>query len=236
MLNVTDVHSGYGAIEVLHGASLRVEAGQRIGLFGPNGHGKTTLLRTISGLLKAKAGTIEFQGEAIANLRPMEIVARGLIHVPQGNVVFPQMTVLECLLLGAYSKRTWQDRQASLEGVFDLFPKLKQRTTQQAQSLSGGERQMLSIGVGLMSRPTMLMLDEPSLGLAPRLIEELGHGIAKIARSGVTMLLIDQNIEMLLDCCESLYMLEQGSISLESERADEVDEERLLGRYFGTAG
>jgi branched-chain amino acid transport system ATP-binding protein len=235
MLQVADLRSGYGSIEVLHGASFRIERGQRLGLFGPNGHGKTTFLRTISGLVRTRAGTIELDGENIAGFKPREVVSRGLVHVPQGNKLFPQMTVLECLMLGAYTKRTWPQRDESLARVFDLFPKLKQRTSQQAKSLSGGERQMLSIGVGLMSMPRLLMLDEPSLGLAPKMIQELGQGIWRIAESGVTMLLIDQNIEMLLDCCESLFLLEQGRISLEAESADQFDEERLLGRYFGTA-
>lgn len=234
MLKISDVRSGYGRVEVLHGATMNIPQGERLGLFGPNGHGKTTLLRTISGLVRARAGMIELDGEKISGLSPKEIVKRGVIHVPQGNTLFPQMTVSECLLLGAYSKRTWSHREASLARVFELFPKLKQRLAQQARSLSGGERQMLSIGVGLMSMPSLLMLDEPSLGLAPRMIEELTQGILKIAESGVTMLLVDQNVEMLLDCCGPLFLLEQGVVSLEAENADEFDEERLLGRYFGT--
>lgn len=234
MLTVSNARSGYGNIEVLHGASLHVPDGERLGLFGPNGHGKTTLLRTISGLNRLRGGSIEFKGSSLAGLSPQAIVDLGLIHVPQGNILFPQMTVSECLLLGAYSKRTWPHRQPSLDRVFTLFPKLKQRLTQQARSLSGGERQMLSIGAGLMSMPSLLMLDEPSLGLAPRMIEELTQGIAKISESGVTMLLVDQNVEMLLDCCGPLFLLEQGRVSLEAENADEFDEDRLLGRYFGT--
>ena len=234
MLKIDDVWSGYGGVEVLHGASITIPEGERLGLFGPNGHGKTTLLRTISGLVRARTGTIEFNGETISGLSPREIVKRGIIHVPQGNTLFPQMTVSECLLLGAYSQRTWSHREESLIRVYELFPKLKQRLAQRAGSLSGGERQMLSIGVGLMSMPSLLMLDEPSLGLAPRMIEELTQGILEIAGSGVTMLLVDQNVEMLLDCCGPLFLLEQGQVSLEAENADEFDEERLLGRYFGT--
>jgi len=234
MLTVTDVRAGYGGVEVLHGASVIVPQGERLGLFGPNGHGKTTLLRTISGLVRTRGGTIEFDGERISGMSPREIVSRGVIHVPQGNTLFPQMTVLECLMLGAFSNRTWAHREQSLERVFELFPKLKQRISQRARSLSGGERQMLSIGAGLMSMPSLLMLDEPSLGLAPRMIGELTEGIVKIAESGVTMLLVDQNVEMLLDCCGPLFLLEQGLVSLEAENGDEFDEERLLGRYFGT--
>lgn len=234
MLKIDNVTAGYGSVEVLHGATLTIDRGERVGLFGPNGHGKTTLLRTISGLVRARSGTIEYEGESLVGRSPREIVDRGVVHVPQGNTLFPRMTVSECLLLGAYTGRTWPTRQSSLEQVFELFPKLKQRLPQQARSLSGGERQMLSIGVGLMTKPAVLMLDEPSLGLAPRLIEELSQGIARIAETGVTMLLVDQNVEMLLDCCGPLFLLEQGEISLEAANSDEFDEERLLSRYFGT--
>jgi branched-chain amino acid transport system ATP-binding protein len=234
MLTITDVSAGYGNVEVLHGATLTMNRGDRVGLFGPNGHGKTTLLRTISGLVRARSGSIEFDGRSLVGCSPKEIVDLGIVHVPQGNTLFPRMTVLECLSLGAYTSRTWATRKSSLDQVFALFPKLKQRLAQQVQSLSGGERQMLSIGVGLMTMPTLFMLDEPSLGLAPRLIEELSQGIAKIAETGVTLLLVDQNVEMLLDCCGPLFLLEQGRISLEAADADEFDEERLLRRYFGT--
>ena len=234
MLKISDLKAGYGSSEVLHGASLSLERGDRLGLFGPNGHGKTTLLRTISGLLPSRSGAIEYEGESLVGLSPKEIVKRGVVHVPQANRLFPEMSVSDCLSLGAYSRRTWSHRRASLEGVFELFPKLKLRLSQKAQSLSGGERQMLSIGVGLMSMPTLLMLDEPSLGLAPRMIEELSEGIGKIASTGVTMILVDQNVEMLLECCGPLYLLEQGMIALEAENENEFDEGRLLTRYFGT--
>jgi branched-chain amino acid transport system ATP-binding protein len=233
MLIVKDLVSGYGNIEVLHNANLTIPAGERIGLFGPNGHGKTTLLKTISGLLKVKSGDISFNGQSISNLSPKEIVDMGIIHASQGNRLFPQMSVSECLTLGAYSPRAWKDREESLEKVFELFPKLKVRISQQVKTLSGGERQMLSIGAGIMSKPEVLMLDEPSLGLAPKLIEELTVGISRIAASGITMLLIDQNIEMLLECCGPLFMLEQGVIGLEAANAKEFSEEWLRDRYFG---
>lgn len=236
MLVIKDLVSGYGNIEVLHRANLVVPRGERIGLFGPNGHGKTTLLRTISGLLKLNSGDILFNGESIANSPPKVVVDLGIIHVSQGNRLFPQMSVSECLTLGAYSPRAWKERAESLENVFELFPKLKVRISQRVKTLSGGERQMLSIGAGIMAKPEILMLDEPSLGLAPKLIEELTEGISRIAASGITMLLIDQNVEMLLECCGPLFLLEQGVIGLEAANASEFSEEWLQDRYFGRSG
>lgn len=234
MLRIEDVKSGYGSVEVLHGATIEVGQGDRAGLFGPNGHGKTTLLRTISGLVRMRAGVMEYRGVSLSGLSPREIVDLGIIHVPQGNTLFPRMTVSECLTLGAYTPQASLARDSTLDQVFTLFPKLKQRLPQRVMSLSGGERQMLSIGVGLMAVPSLLMLDEPSLGLAPRLIDELSEGIAKIGSAGVTMILVDQNIEMLLDCCGPLFLLEQGKITLEAKSPGEFDEEGLLSRYFGT--
>src|SRR5262245_14541272 len=165
LLQVENLVSGYGKAEVVRSLSIQVDAGERVGLFGPNGHGKTTLLRTISGLIPSKSGEIRFQGENIKGLSPRRIVERGLIHVPQGNTLFPFMTVMENLLLGAYSKRSSITRSENLDKVYALFPRLKERKKQRARTLSGGERQMLSIGVGLMGMPTLLVLDEPSLGL-----------------------------------------------------------------------
>jgi branched-chain amino acid transport system ATP-binding protein len=233
MLKISNVTSGYGNIEVLHGVNLSVSRGEKIGLFGPNGHGKTTLLKTISGLLKANSGSIEFDGISFAGLQPREIVNLGVIHVPQGNRLFPQMTISECLTLGAYTNRAWKHRQESLEKVFDLFPKLRTRINQRVQTLSGGERQMLSIGAGIMSVPELLMLDEPSLGLAPKLIEELTEGISRIAQTGITLLLVDQNVEMLLEICGPLFLLEQGLVGLEAANSEEFSEEWLRDRYFG---
>jgi branched-chain amino acid transport system ATP-binding protein len=234
-LETDRVVAGYGKVEVLHGITIAVGQGERVGLFGPNGHGKTTLLRTISGLLRARQGSISFAGQRATNLPPRQIVERGLVHVPQGNTLFPRMTVLENLHLGAYSKRAWPQRNTSLERVFALFPKLAQRQSQLCRTLSGGERQMVSIGVGLMGVPTLLMLDEPTLGLAPKIKDELAQAISEIAATGVTMLIVDQDIELLLGVCQRLYFIENGQVSLETEDGALLDRQQILEMYFGAA-
>lgn len=234
-LEVDRLVAGYGKVEVLHGISITVAAGEQVGLFGPNGHGKTTLLRAISGLIRTNFGSITFGGERLSTLSPGQIVERRLIHVPQGNTLFPRMTVLENLMLGAYSSRTWRERRGSLERVFALFPKLEQRQQQLCRTLSGGERQMVSIGVGLMGLPSLLMLDEPTLGLAPKIKDELAEAISQIAASGVTMLVVDQDIELLLAVCQRLYFVENGEVSLETQEGAQIDQQQILEMYFGTA-
>ena len=234
-LEVDRLVAGYGNVEVLHGISIAVNQGEQVGLFGPNGHGKTTLLRAVSGLIRARAGTITFGEERLSTLSPGQIVDRGLIHVPQGNTLFPRMTVLENLMLGAYSSRAWPVRRASLANVFALFPKLEQRQQQLCRTLSGGERQMVSIGIGLMGLPSLLMLDEPTLGLAPKIKDELAQAISEIAASGVTMLVVDQDIELLLEVCQRLYFIENGEVSLETQEGAQIDRRQILEMYFGTA-
>ena len=233
LFQVEQLTSGYGKIDVVRELSLHVDDGEHVGLFGPNGHGKTTLLRTISGLIEAKAGAVTFQGDDITNLDARRIVERGLIHVPQGNQLFPRMSVQENLTLGAYVARTDKFKSDNLERVFSLFPRLKERLTQRAQTLSGGERQMLSIGVGLMGMPELLILDEPSVGLAPLIKEELARAIAEIASSGVTMIVVDQDVELLLGICERLYLIEKGTVSLETADVSQVDQADILEMYFG---
>jgi branched-chain amino acid transport system ATP-binding protein len=234
-LEVDRLVAGYGNVEVLHGISIAVNQGEQVGLFGPNGHGKTTLLRAVSGLIRPRAGTITFGGERLSTLSPGQIVDRGLVHVPQGNTLFPRMTVLENLMLGAYSSRAWPVRRASLANVFALFPKLEQRQQQLCRTLSGGERQMVSIGIGLMGLPSLLMLDEPTLGLAPKIKDELAQAISEIAASGVTMLVVDQDIELLLEVCQRLYFVENGEMSLETQEGAQIDRRQILEMYFGTA-
>jgi branched-chain amino acid transport system ATP-binding protein len=236
LLTVEELKSGYGRIEVLRSISIHVDAGERVGLFGPNGHGKTTLLRTISGLITPTAGRIVFQDEEIGSLPPRVIVSRGLIHVSQGNTLFPRMTVLENLMLGAYSPRAWLHRKENLERVFKLFPILETRSSQLARTLSGGQRQMASIGIGLMSMPKLLMLDEPTLGLAPKVKDELAAAINEIAESGVSMVLVDQDVELLLGLCERLYLVERGAVSLETKRGEMISQEDVLEMYFGQVG
>jgi branched-chain amino acid transport system ATP-binding protein len=236
LLTVEELKSGYGKIEVLRSISIQVGAGERVGLFGPNGHGKTTLLRTISGLITPTAGRVVFEDEEIVSLPPRAIVSRGLIHVSQGNTLFPRMTVLENLMLGAYSSRAWPHRKESLERVFELFPILKTRSGQLARTLSGGQRQMASIGIGLMSVPKLLMLDEPTLGLAPKVKDELAAAIDEIAQTGVSMVLVDQDVELLLGLCERLYLVERGTVSLETKPGEMISQEDVLEMYFGKVG
>ena len=233
LFQVEALTSGYGKIDVVRSLSLHVDQGEHVGLFGPNGHGKTTLLRTVSGLLPVKSGRIRFRGQDITGLNPRKIVELGLIHVPQGNQLFPRMTVQENLTLGAYVARTEKAKGGNFDKVFSLFPRLRERRAQRAQTLSGGERQMLSIGVGLMGRPELLILDEPSVGLAPLIKEELARAIAEIARSGVTMIVVDQDVELLLGICDRLYLIEKGSVSLETADVSQVDQAEILEMYFG---
>ena len=233
LFQVENLTSGYGKIDVVRSLSLHVDEGERVGLFGPNGHGKTTLLRTISGLIPAKSGLVVFRGEDITAADPHKIVEKGLIHVPQGNQLFPEMTVQENLTLGTFAARTDKSKASNFEKVFTLFPRLKERLSQPAQTLSGGERQMLAIGVGLMGMPELLILDEPSVGLAPIIKEELAHAIGEIASSGVTMIVVDQDVELVLGICERLYLIDKGSVSLETADVSQVDQAEILEMYFG---
>ena len=233
MLELHNIFAGYGKVEVLRSLSIHVNSEEKVGLFGPNGHGKTTLLRTISGLIKPKSGDITFQGKSLIRMSPQQIVEHGIIHIPQGNILFPRMTVTENLTLGAYSKRGWDNRAENLQKVFDLFPRLRERRDQLALTLSGGERQMLSIGVGLMGVPSLLLLDEPSLGLAPKVKDELAETIAEIGQSGVTMIIVDQDIELLLNLCTRLYLIEKGCVSLETQDNKSIQQREILDMYFG---
>ena len=233
MLELHNIFAGYGKVEVLRSLSIHVNSEEKVGLFGPNGHGKTTLLRTISGLIKPKSGDITFQGKSLIRMSPQQIVEHGIIHIPQGNILFPRMTVTENLTLGAYSKRGWDNRAENLQKVFDLFPRLRERRDQLALTLSGGERQMLSIGVGLMGVPSLLLLDEPSLGLAPKVKDELAETIAEIGQSGVTMIIVDQDIELLLNLCTRLYLIEKGRVSLETQDNKSIQQKEILDMYFG---
>lgn len=232
---VTDLSAGYGPITVLRGVSLQIEEGECIGLFGPNGHGKTTLLKTISGLIRPTAGLIVFDGNDITQARPPDIVNAGLVQSPQGNVLFGDMRVQEILELAAFSKRARPKRSANLESVFTLFPRLDERRSQKAKTLSGGERQMLSIGCSLMCAPRLLMLDEPTLGLSPKLKEELAAAIGKIAEGGVPLILVEQDIEFLMALTDRLYLIEHGEVVREIDRANSPDHDEVMKLYFGEA-
>jgi len=234
-LDVSDLRSGYGRIEVLHGLSFTVDGSSAVGLFGPNGHGKTTLLRTISGLVPATAGKIVFDGKDITGASPEAVVDCGIIHVAQASTLFPRMTVLEALTLGAYRKAAWPHRKASLDKVFSIFPRLAERRSQHCRTLSGGERQMAAIGVGLMGMPRLLMLDEPTLGLAPKIRLELARQIALVAETGVSLVVVDQDVDLLLGLCPRLYLIEKGVVALDIQDRNELKHQDIIQRYFGSA-
>lgn len=233
LLDVQGVTAGYGPVTVLRDISLHLEEGESVGLFGPNGHGKTTLLAAISGLIRPTAGEIRFDGARIDGRKPSSIVAAGLVHAPQGNVMFPDMGVAETLELSAFTPRGRARKAKTLEQVFDLFPRLAERRPQRAKTLSGGERQMLSIGCALMCAPRMLMLDEPTLGLSPRLKEELAAAIGRIAAEGMPLVLVEQDIEFLLSLTQRLAMVEHGEVVREIDRAHAPDHAEIMRLYFG---
>ncbi|RUU64905.1 ABC transporter ATP-binding protein [Mesorhizobium sp. M2C.T.Ca.TU.009.01.2.1] len=236
LLDVKDVQAGYGDMRVLHGLSLHIGPQESIGLFGPNGHGKTTLLKTISSLVRPTAGSITFDGTDITGRKPPAIVEAGLIHAPQGNTLFGNMRIAETLELAAFSKRASNGAEKRLDEVYALFPRLAERKTQLAKTLSGGERQMLSIGCALMCAPRLLMLDEPTLGLSPRLKEELGAAIGEISKSGVPLIVVEQDIEFLLSLTDRLYLVEHGVVVREIDRASAPDDEEVMRLYFGEGG
>jgi branched-chain amino acid transport system ATP-binding protein len=232
MLKVTDLHAGYGDSEVLHSVSLKVDEGEAVIVLGPNGHGKTTLLRAISGLLQATAGRVELNGTVLSHYRAEEIVAAGVIHIPQGDLVFPEMTVMENLLMGAYRAEAWRARKQKSERVFQLFPMLAERKNQLARSLSGGERRMLALGRGLMGKAQILMIDEPSLGLAPLIIEQLYETIKEINQSGLSILLVDENADH-ITVADRVYLLESGVLVREGTAEEMLRDEALLATYLG---
>jgi branched-chain amino acid transport system ATP-binding protein len=234
MLTVTDLSVSYGAINALGGVSFAIEAGRIVTLIGANGAGKTTTLRTLSGLLRAKAGTITFQGEDITRLAPHRIVARGLAHVPEGRMVFTNLTVGENLAMGAWLLRDQARIARNRDYVFSIFPRLRERLDQSAGTLSGGEQQMLAIGRALMGDPKLLMLDEPSLGLAPKLISTIFEKILEINRDhGVTVLLVEQNARLALEISHSAYVLETGRVVLQGPSRQLRDDPQLKAAYLG---
>jgi len=234
MLRITDLCVSYGAIAALSGVTLEVPAGSIVTLIGSNGAGKTTTLRTISGLLKPGRGRIEFAGENLAGLPAHQIVARGLCHVPEGRMVFSNLTVEENLAMGAFLQRDAATIAATREYVFSIFPRLKERLKQTAGTLSGGEQQMLAIGRALMSKPKFLMLDEPSLGIAPRLIATIFEKIAEINRTqGITILLVEQNAHLALAVSRSAYVLETGRVVLQGDSTALRDNPQLKAAYLG---
>ena len=233
MLKIDDINVYYGAIHALKGISLEVDEGEIVTLIGANGAGKSTTLRTISGLLKPKTGGIVFQGQDIAGVPAHEIVKRGISQVPEGRRIFAEMTVMENLDLGAFTRKDKDGVAADMKHVFELFPRLEERRDQVAGTLSGGEQQMLAMGRALMSRPKLLLLDEPSMGLAPLLIREIFNIIVDINKSGTTVLLVEQNANMALSIASRAYVLETGRITLSGSAAELAASEEVKKAYLG---
>ena len=233
MLKIDNIDVYYGAIHALKGISLEVNEGEIVTLIGANGAGKSTTLRTISGLLKPKAGSITFLGQSIVGVRAHEIVKKGISQVPEGRRVFAEMTVMENLDLGAFVRKDKAGIQQDLKHVFELFPRLEERKNQSAGTLSGGEQQMLAMGRALMSRPKLLLLDEPSMGLAPLLIKEIFNIIVDINKSGTTVLLVQQNANMALSIANRAYVLETGRITLSGKAQDLAASEDVRKAYLG---
>jgi len=233
MLNVNSISTYYGDLQALRGVSLTVGEGQIVSIVGSNGAGKTTLINTISGVLPSVEGTMTLMGRELQNKPPHEIVEAGIVQVPEGRLLFPYMSVLENLELGAYNKRSRTDLRSLLDMVFGYFPKLKDRRVQLAGTLSGGEQQMVAIGRGLMAKPKLLMLDEPSLGLSPLVVKNVFETIQKIRTDGITVLLIEQNVFQSLMISDEAYVLENGSIILNGSGKDMLEDPRVREAYLG---
>ncbi len=233
MLRVEDLEVGYGDLVALQGVSLEAREGEVVAVVGSNGAGKTTTLRAISGLLRPRRGRISFQGTPLEKMGPARIVRLGLSHVPEGRQLFPNLTVQENLDLGAQSPQTRARRQKTLEEVFAYFPRLKERLQQKAGTLSGGEQQMVAIGRGLMARPRLLMLDEPSLGLAPILVSTIFEIVRRINQRGTTVLLVEQNVYHALELCHRAYILENGRLVKSGRGKELLADPHIRRTYLG---
>ncbi len=231
MLSLTGIAAGYGQFTALWDVSLRVEAGEAVAVVGPNGAGKTTLLRVISGVIPPRAGELAFAGAQLAGRPAHEIVAHGIAHVPEGRRLFPALTVADNLKMGAYLPRARAAYRASLERVYALFPVLAERRQQRAGSLSGGEQQMLAIGRALMSRPKLILLDEPSMGLAPVMVLRVFELIRRIREEGYTILVVEQNVRQVLKLVDRAYLLEVGRIKMEG-RAEALSEQDFVRKAY----
>ena len=235
LLDIKDLKVSYGKIEAIKGISLNVGQGEIVTLVGANGAGKTTLLKTISGILKPSAGVISFEGKDIQSIAPHNRVLAGLCQAPEGRGIFPGMTVLENLEMGKYSRPDWKkELREDLDRVYTLFPRLKERQSQAGGTLSGGEQQMLSIGRALMSRPRLLLLDEPSMGLAPMFIQQIFKIIREIQAQGVSILLVEQNAAQALSCANRAYIMETGNIVKEGSGKELLNDEAIKKAYLGT--
>ena len=233
MLKITDLKVAYGGIQALRGISLEVPDGKIVTLIGANGAGKSTTLRTISGLVKAASGTVEFNGQDITGKPSNQVLEAGIAQIPEGRRVFPNLSVLENLKVGAYLRKDADGIAKDIEWVYQLFPRLKERYWQLAGTLSGGEQQMLAVARGLMSRPKMMMLDEPSLGLAPLVVQDIFKIIGEINKQGVTILLVEQNANMALKIADYAYVLETGTIPREGTGLVLLNDESIKEAYLG---
>ncbi|HWI51320.1 MAG TPA: ABC transporter ATP-binding protein [Symbiobacteriaceae bacterium] len=233
MLELTNVYASYGAVEALKGISVTVNQGEVVALLGSNGAGKSTTLRTISGLLKCK-GEIKFEGQSIVGMKPENIVELGIVQVPEGRRVFGPLTVEENLQLGAYVARGQKARIAEdMARVYDMFPRLKERRLQMGGTLSGGEQQMLAVGRALMARPKLLMLDEPSMGLAPNLVQFILQTVREVNRQGMTVLVVEQNARAALKLASRAYVIETGNVTLEGPAAELARNDKVASAYLG---
>ena len=233
MLKVENLSTAYGKIEALKGISLTVNDGEIVTLIGANGAGKSTTLKTLSGQIHPKEGEIEFDGEKIGGMAPHLVTAKGIIQVPEGRRIFPRMTVLENLEMGAYLRKDKDGVKADMDKAFEMFPRLKERISQKGGTLSGGEQQMLAVARGLMARPKLLMLDEPSMGLAPVVVELIFDTIKKLNADGITILLVEQNAAMALSIANRGYVLETGNITLEGPARELLTNEQVRKSYLG---
>jgi branched-chain amino acid transport system ATP-binding protein len=233
MLELKDIHTYYGNIHALKGVSLKVDKGEIVTLIGSNGAGKTTTLRTVQGLIRPRTGSIALEGEELTRLPPHLITERGVSQSPEGRLIFPRMTVLENLEMGAFSRKDRDGIKRDLERVYALFPRLKERVRQKGGTLSGGEQQMLAMGRALMANPRVLLLDEPSMGLAPILVEQIFQIIQELNRQGTTILLVEQNARMALSIAHRGYVLQTGQIRLQGDAKHLAEDEEVRKTYLG---
>jgi len=233
MLQIDELSTGYGRTQVLWDLSLKVDEGEFVALIGANGAGKSTLLRAISGIIRPWSGTITFDDKRIDTASPNDIVDMGLSHIPESRRLFTDMSIRENLEMGAYPKRSWKQREQTMEEVFELFPRLKERAGQLARTLSGGEQQMLAMGRGLMSRPRMVIVDEPSNGLAPKVVTEVFEILQSMRKTGITILLVEQNVRQTLQIADRAYVLENGHLALEGACSMLRESDHVRKAYLG---
>ena len=233
MLEVKNLYVNYGAVEAIKGISFTVQPGEIVTLIGANGAGKTTTLHTISGLVKAKSGSITYNGTDLQKIDPSKIISLGIAHVPEGRHVFPEMTVEENLQMGAFISKNKEETATAMQDVYEKFPRLRERRRQLAGTLSGGEQQMVAVGRALMGKPSIILMDEPSMGLSPLLVKEVFAIIKEIHAAGITVLLNEQNAKMALSIADRAYVLETGTISISGDAQELLKDERVKKAYLG---